>query len=226
MATKNQLISDIILRVTKGKPADDFELEPSQVAFWINLVRDKILKTYLDSKIGNNLGIEDYFVVKEPCKALNEESEPCIDDDKERLYIKLKKEPLNILKDAAIVRIITNEGSYVKKAKITTIDWVNNLEFGKPTEDNVVYYRDGAQKIIIEGIPRAMKDEIEFFVWYMPKEDLLCMSDDEEVTIPGEFLPDLLDEVEKLARRQMYGTGDVTNDGTDDLPDRPDIVNG
>lgn len=222
--TKNQLISDIILRITAGKPSDDLEIEPSQVAFWINIVRDAIVKAYLDDKVEDGLSIDDYFVIPESCKPLNSETDPCIDDDKERIYIRLKREPMDIYKDRAIVRVITNEGSFINKARLSTIDVIHNLNFAKPAINNLVYYRDGKTKLVIEGIPQEMKNVVEILVWYVPKEDILCLDDDDEVSIPNELLPEILQAVEDIARRELHGPEDKKNDGDQDIP--VDVENG
>lgn len=216
--TKNQLISDIILRITAGKPSDDLEIEPSQVAFWINIVRDAIVKAYLDDKVEEGLSIDDYFVIQESCKPLNSETDPSIDDDKERIYIRLKKVPMEVYKDRAVVRVITNEGSFINKGRLSTIDTIHHLNYAKPSITNLVYYRDGKTKLVIEGIPLELRDVVEIIVWYVPKEDLLCLADDDEVSIPNELLPEILQAVEDIARRELYGPEDKENDGDQDIP--------
>lgn len=216
--TKSQLISDIILRVTKGKPADDLELEPKQVEFWINMVLDGLVKDSLDEKIGSNDRIPDFYVVKESCKKLYQETYECVEDDDERIYVELKKPVLEILGDNAVVRVTTNEGTMIHKSRLSTIDFISNMEFAKPSTKNLVYYRDGKQKLVICGIPSSMIDVIEIFAWYVPQTDLECFDDEEELPIPSDLIEELQIRVEEIARRQMYGTGDVENDGQDDLP--------
>lgn len=218
MPTKSQLISDIILRLTKGKPADDFELEPSQVAFWLQLGLDKIVTDTINAHINNYGFVPEFYIINEKCKALNTESLTCVDDDKERLYLRLSKPPLEILGDRAIVRVKTNTGDTTYKARLSTIDFIEKLEFAKPSLDNLVYYRDGSDMLVIKGIPRALRDTVEFFVWYVPQTNLECFGDNEEIPIANYMLPALLDAVEDIARRQMYGSlSDVTNDGLDNI---------
>lgn len=214
--TKNELISDIILRITKGKPSDDLELEPSQVAFWLDLASDTIIKQYLDAKLSEGKNIDDFFVIQESCKPLNNEADPCIDDDEERIYIRLKREPMDLFNDRSIILVKTNEGSYVYKANLNTIDMVRHLEFSKPSTSNIVYYRDGKTKLVIEGIPDSMKAVVEILVWYVPKGNISCLDDDDQVNIPSEILGLIQEAVEDTARRQMLGIQDVANNGLDE----------
>jgi hypothetical protein len=214
--TKNQLISDIILRVTKGLPSDDLELEPSQVAFWINIVSDLVVKEYLDAKLADGKAIDSFFIKQESCKPLNNEADPCIDDDKERIYVRLKQEPMDLYMDKAIVLMKTNEGSYIYKADLSTIDQIGLLEFAKPSTNNLVYYRDGKTKVVIEGIPRSLMSIVEIIVWYVPKQDIECLADTDEVAIPNELIGLVQEGVEDLARRQLFGVQDINNNGVDE----------
>lgn len=217
MSTKTMLISDLMLRLQNGKPSDDYELSRTQAAFWLSNIKDQVIKEYIDTRLEERIAIDDYFFKQESCKAINEESDPCIDEDAERIYIRLKYQPLDLYKDMGVVRLRTSEGSTINKAKINTIDIVGDLEFGKPSVRNLVYYRDGKTKIVIEGIPKGLKDTVEIIVWYIPKEDLLNMNDDDEVRIPSELIPELMERAEELGRRQMSGMEDDINNGLNDI---------
>jgi hypothetical protein len=216
--TKSQLISDIILRVTKGKPADDLELEPKQVAFWIKLVLDAMVSEKINEDLGNNLRVPDFYVVREACKYISKEDLDCVDDDKDRLYVKTSKPVFELLGDRGVIRVKTSEGSTVHKATLSSIDFVEHMEFAKPSQSNLVYYRDGQQKLVIAGIPASMQELVDIIVWYVPDTDIECFGDDEELPIEGELLEELLTRVEMIARRQMFGVADIENDGEDDLP--------
>lgn len=218
MATKNQLVSDIILRISKGKPADDLELEPKQVAFWIGLVLDGLVKDTLDDNLANATRVADFYVIKETCKWLEEETYACIAAGEQKMYVQTSKPVLELINDSAIIRVTTNEGSRVDKSRLSTIDFVEDMEFSKPSIKNLVYYRDGQKKLVICGIPNDLVDVVEIFVWYVPQTNLDCFLDDEELPISSDIIEELQMRVEELARRQMAGFGDVTNDGFDDLP--------
>lgn len=216
--TKNKLISDIILRITKGKPADDLELEPKQVAFWLSIVIESMVKDKLDDSLESGQRVDDFYVLKEGLKTIYSESYSDIDDEDERMYIELNKPAMSLYNDAAIIRVFTNEGSRFDKTRLSTVDYTESMEFSKASTNNLVYYRDGKKKLILLGIPKEMIDVVKVFVWYVPQADIECFDDDEELPIPQDMLEEVQLRVEDLARRQMYGVADIENDGQDDLP--------
>jgi len=215
--TKDQAISDIILRLSGGKPSDDLELERSQVGFWISLARDLVLKKYLDSKLAKGESIDPSFIKRDPAKELNSELDFSSDPECEtRLYIVLDHEPLDLLEDAGVIRVRTNDGSRVDKADISTVDMISEMEFCKPSIENLVYYRQG-KRLVIMGVPLAMKDLIYITTWYVPKEDLECLTDVDEINLSSDLLVAVLDVAEEIGRRQVFGPQDLENDGQQDL---------
>lgn len=216
MATKDQLISDVILRVSGGKPSDDLELERSQVGFWISLARDFVLKKYLDSKISNGETIDPSYVKKLTAKELFSEADFGSDDEQLRLFVNLDHEPLDLIDDSGIVRVITNEGRRVDKTDLENVDMIVEMEFCKPSVENLVFYRQG-KKLIILGVPTEMQDLIYITVWYVPKEDLECLADTDEVNISADLLVSVLEVAEDIGRRQVFGPQDLENDGNQGL---------
>lgn len=217
MSSKNALISDIILRITKSKPSDDLEIEPSQVAFWISKIGNEYIQKYLDKKLENGKSIDPFFYTKESYNFMDKEDDPLIDDDKDRVYITLDSPVLDLYCDNGVVRVFTTSGEKVNKTSLDSVDIVEDLEFAKSSTDNPLYYRDGQDKLVIMGIPYEMRFNLELIVWYVAKLDLECMEDTDEVKIPDEILPIILDEVEVLARREFSGAQDVENNGLDDV---------
>lgn len=216
--TKNKLISDIILRITKSKPADDLELEPKQVAFWLSLVIESMVKDNLDGALESGQRVPDFYVLKEGFKTIYSESYSVVDEEDERLYVELNKPAMSLLNDSAIIRVITNEGSRFDKTRLSTVDFTEDMEFSKASTKNLVYYRDGKKKLVLLGVPRELIDVIKIMVWYVPQADIECFDDDEELPIPQDMLEEVQMRVEEMAKRQMYGAADVENDGEDDLP--------
>lgn len=218
MATKNKLVSDIILRITKSKPADDLELEPKQVEFWLSIVIDSMVKDSLDNLIDSGQRLPDFYVIKEGLKPIYSEAYYSVDDEDERMYVELKKPAMTLNNDLAILRVTTNEGSFFHKTRLTTVDFTESMEFSKASTNNLVYYRDGKKRLILLGVSRELIDVIEIFVWYIPQTDIECFAGDEELPIPQDMIEEIQLRVEDLARRQMYGVADIENDGQDDLP--------
>src|SRR5690348_6439066 len=107
MATKAQLIDDIILRVTKGAPSDDLELEPSQIAFWFDIVAKTMIPDYLNDKIKSGEMIDPEFILIEDNKKAVVEDVTMLESYQDRVYITITKPPMVLRNDAAIIRIIT-----------------------------------------------------------------------------------------------------------------------
>lgn len=214
-ATKDQLISDLILRISGGKPSDDLELERSQVAFWLSQAGNSVVKLYIEKKLSEGEPIDNFLLEKLEEKPLLEES-VLVGDDSARIYIILPKEPIDLVDDSGVVRVRTSEGSRVNKTTVGELDMITEMEFCKPSVENLVYYREN-KKIYLVGIPQSMVPEIGIHVWYVPKLDLECLSETDVVKIPDDLIVTVMETAEQIGRRQTYGPQDLENDGQQDL---------
>jgi hypothetical protein len=215
--TKNELVSDIILRVTRGKPSDDHELEPAQIAYWIDLVGSAILSQYLEKLLASGDTVDRRLIQKESCKALNLEDDACVDDSEDRMYFNICKQPIELTHDAAILRVITNRGQRIDRITLEDLDIINDLTFGKPSIESLRFYRED-QHVIVVGIPQSMINDAEIIVWYVPRISVEALEDTDTVELPDEVLNTIMDEVTKKAVRQQYGFEDIQNDGNQGYP--------
>ena len=69
--TKGQLISDIELRLTKGKPSDDIAIYRNQIAYWLDIERDNILTDILSDSIKKGNDIDPFYVESDLCLSLS-----------------------------------------------------------------------------------------------------------------------------------------------------------
>lgn len=214
-ATKDQLISDLILRISAGKPSDDLELERSQVGFWLTQAGNAVVKAYLEKKLSTGEPIDSFFLERIETKVLITES-ASVGDEPTRVYINLPKEPIELFDDAGVVRVRTSEGSRINKTTLGEFDMISEMEFSRPSIENLVYYREN-KKIVVSGIPEAMVPEIGINVWYVPKLDLECLVEADTVKIPDDLLIAVMEAAEEVGRRQVYGPQDLANDGQQDL---------
>ena len=60
MASLNQLISDIELRLSKGNISDDFTIDRRQIQFWIDSERSRLMDE--KDKASGNTELADYAV--------------------------------------------------------------------------------------------------------------------------------------------------------------------
>lgn len=202
MPTKTQLVSDIILRITQGKPSDDLELEPKQVAFWIDMVLPDLMKETLDQKLISKGGfIDPSYICWEKDIALNVKQ---LAGTRSDFYIDLCHEPINLYRDRAVVRVSTADGDWVDKMKMEEIDNLQMLRFSKPSLKNIKYTRV-KKRLYFFGVTTNTYFLPTFDIAYVPSPSLLDdMADDDNVFIGEDILPRLAEEVEKIARRQVY----------------------
>lgn len=207
---KSKLIDDIILRVTKGKPSDDLELEREQVAHLVDIEGDKLLREFLNEFAGNRLKPPDFYYKREVCKKPIKEEIDCVDDCGSRITFELSQEPINLLGSLEVGRVQTNKGIEVLKTTPGNIGWIKDLPFAKPTKDNLVYYREG-RRLIIEGYSPKNILLSEFLVWYIP--GFAGSQENDSINISDDLVSDLTIKVEEIVRRQMSLVDDLENDG-------------
>ncbi len=194
MATKNQLVSDIILRVTKGKPSDDLELERSQVSFWIDMVLGGFIKTKLDEALKAKDGTIDPTYIK-----IERDVDAKIKDTN-IIYIDLCDEPINLWRDGGVIRVATMDGDWVDKMKMEEIDDLAKLKHSKPSLKNIKYTRV-QERLYIYGLTSDTIHLATFYIAYVPKIKLLeTMEDTDEINVSDDILVQVAVEVEKIAR--------------------------
>lgn len=206
----SKFIDDILLRVKEI--SDDAYLPKEQVAHWLSLYRDALVKEYLDELISKGKALDTFYIEREACLELQEESEECIDDTDERRYVQISKQPMSLLDDKGFVKLTTNEGVMVNRSRLESIEWVNDLPYSKPSCRNLVYYRDN-KKIVIQGTKNT---SVDFIAYYIPSYASQELSDTDEFKIHDSLVPQLMTLVEDVARREIYQRDDTDNQGEDD----------
>lgn len=213
--SKKQLIDDIILRITKGAPSDDFELSPRQIAFWFDLTARAIVPKYLESKLSSNEPISPIMIQIEDDLVGVVENVTMLDQYNDRVYIQTSKQIIDLSDDSGILRVITEEGQKIDRVPIERLDTLNSMTFSKPSRDNMLYSRV-YNRLYIHGLSPKHVGIITFSVTYIPKVELASLTNSDDVRLPDEVIGLISDEVEKIARRQMLGIADIENDAEDD----------
>lgn len=215
--TKQKLLSDIILRVTQGAPSDDLELEPSQVAFWFDLVSGTIVTDYLEKQLKNNESIDPIMIEIEDNKAGIVENVVMLSDCDDRVYITVLKPILDLFSDSGLIRIIDDEGFIVNRVSLDKLDTLNKMTFAKPTRENLLYTRIG-QKIYIHGLNPKHVGLTQFSVFYVPKIDISSLTNSDTIKLPDKLIGIISEAVEAMAMKELYGSSiDLENDAEPDL---------
>lgn len=220
--TREQLISDIILRVTRGKPSDDLELEFSQVAFWIDLLLPGLIKKTLEDKIKKGEMIDPLYLTVEECVDARIKDSSCR-ECQNNVYFDLCDEPLSLSQDRGIVKFsientLADGSDWVDLVSASEVDTLFKLRFSKPSLKNIKAHRVG-KRIYLHGLTSDTYFIPKFNITYIAKPSVLeDLDDDDELKIGEELLAILAEEIEKIARRQMYSSAeDEENNARQDM---------
>lgn len=216
MPSKTELVSDIILRITKGSPSDDLELEPSQVAYWFDIVADKLVADYLNKQIASGYLLDPPMIVIEDDKTATVENVTMLEDCKDRIYITTTKKILDLNNDRGLLRVITEEGIVVNKTSLEGLDTLNAMPFSRANKNNLLYTRVGNNKIYIHGITGKSINIVQFSVSYIPEINITGLADTDIINIPDKLIGMIADVVGEMARNQMNVLPDNESDGEDD----------
>jgi hypothetical protein len=216
--TKEKLISDIILKITQSNPSDDLALEEDQVAYWISLhLNDLIRREIIEEQKKGNM-IPPIYIRRDVVIEPQEESITNVSAFNQRIYIELPEEVVDLPRDGGIVRLLDYDRNLIHKTSVEQLEDLRNLHFAKPSPENPVYYREGKtnNKIFIEGFNTADIDFNPFMCSYIPKQDIISMADGDEVLITDQLVPILRDLCVQEGKEELYGSEpDKENDGVD-----------
>lgn len=211
MATKSKYISDIELRLTKGNPSDDLELERRQIAHWLDIVRDELTAGELTKGSTSPENIDPYLLDVEEFVGVTEETPTIGAVDKQ--FVTLTNSPLRLFKDRGIVKVLGDDNVVINKTFPIQLGVINSLRHSAPSTENMLHYRIG-NKLYILGMDSALILDYGIYVYYVRSYSLSPVGEDDEFKVPPDLVPLMLDEVEAIARRQMQQTDeDIINDG-------------
>jgi len=201
MATKSQIASDIELRLTRGKPSDDLELDRRQIYFWMDSSLDAFVHNELVNSLAKGETLDPSYITKEECKIMIEEIKDCF-DCKPRFYLTITKDVMDLPKDKGIIRVMDTRGVSLKHFEKEQIEMLELLEFARPTQTNQAFYREN-RNIYIEKANKKMIDIVKYHVFYIPANLSVGIDEDDEYPIPTQLLPEFISFIEDIANRQM-----------------------
>ncbi len=213
--TKFKLLSDIQLQLLQGNPSDDSELEFDQLAQWAQYHLHDLIRREIIAELKKGNMPPPIYITRDIGLEMSEENVTDISDSKQRFWIDLSQEVLDLPNDRGIVRVEDYDGNLLMKTSLDQLSMTRDLRFVKPTGNSVLYYRVGT-KVFIEGFNTADVDFNPVIVYYVPKQDILAMGDSDEILISDQLIPVLIDLCVQRGKLQMYGTqADSANDGVD-----------
>lgn len=207
--TKDQFLSDIMLRVTAGKPSDDIELEKRQIAYWLDQVLNSVVKSALDDKLKRGDIIEGTYLYPQYNVDVNIEN----NNGTSIFYLDLDFEPMNLWRDRGIIRVANSDGfGLVNRINFAELDTLANLKLSKPGLKNINYSRIKS-RIILHGLDKDSYAINNFDLVYVPLTkalDLLKPTDN--IYVAEDLIPVIADAIVKIAKEQLSGINDIEND--------------
>ncbi len=212
---KNKLVADIELGILQSAPSDDTELEHDQIAQWINDNLHDLIKREIVQEQQKGRMIPPIYIPREPALELQEESVTGIAAAKQRLYVELENDVIDLPNDAGVVRVLDYDLNLIHKTSVEQLESLRDMRHARPGPNNILYYRQ-ERKIFIEGFNTADIDFNEIIVDYVHKQDVAALDDTDEIIISDQLIPILRNVCIQQGKLQMYGTqADKANDGVD-----------
>lgn len=215
MATKAELIDDIILRITKGAPSDDLEISPRQIGFWFDIEAANVVPKYIAAQLKQNKPISSNLIKIDDDLDGQVEDVAMLNEYSDRVYIETTKPIMDVAGDRGILRIITEEGHVVRHVPLERLDTLNKMRMSRPTRDNMLWSRVN-DKIYIHGLNPKHVNITSFSVAYIPKVDLSDLNPSDEVQLPDEVVSLISEAVYTKAAQQFGILPDIENDSEDD----------
>jgi len=171
MATRNRIIDDVELRLTRGHLTDDLLLTRAQVSHWVDLARDEFVADYLESRMKKGRGADPYYIESEQCLVVAGEDPACETNCYDRYFTTITENVLSFgINDDGMVRVTTSDGLRIEKVNRFELDIIRDMEFSKPSSDKPVFYREG-KKIFILGVSGFKLTTFKIHVYYVETMD-------------------------------------------------------
>jgi hypothetical protein len=218
MATKNEIISDIELRLTRGKVSDDFELDKTQIGYWVDSMRDSVVTDYLNHSLANNDEVDLYYVESEKCNTHLVEDTACDDPSStcwKRRYFDLNYDPLKLSDDRGIVLVTNQVGRKIYRAQHKDLQVLRGMDLSRPNATTLVWFREG-QRMFVDGLPDKSGSDVSVTVYYAKALQGTNPTATTEYLLSTNLIDEVTEEVERIARREMRMDNfeDLVNDGT------------
>lgn len=215
MTTLQELQSDLELRLTRGKPSDDIELDKRQSKHWFVTSRDAMVANDQNARLRAGLDIDKFYLETEECKVLENNNSTCVGEDCfDKYYVDATYDILKLDDDKGLYHVTNHDNIELHQIDHADIDILRSLKFAKPAHDNLTFFREGT-RLYIQGVKKRSKQFVNITVTYIPALQSKTLTDTEQFPIAPDLIAPLLDTVEEIARREMdlRNYEDVTNDG-------------
>lgn len=213
MATINELISDVELRLTRGNISDDFTIDRRQIQFWLDNIRAELIDA--NSKNDAETATSwDSFMVEYPCVKVDIKEADCPDVCDSNTYeLTLPTKVMTLVNDMGIYRVEAQSGKTIQRIRLSEKSRIMNTALSKPSQSNIYYYRVNDKLRFLGGTDNFYKNgSLNLYLIPSSTEGL---SLEDEYPIDKELLRVLLDQAEAIGRRVLSLPEDKANDGSE-----------
>jgi len=209
-ATVEKMISDLELRFTGGKPSDDFEGAREQLRFWIDNANGALLPQWIMKVNGGQ--VPPTLIRRLDCLVVKTESPQCEGGCCTYDYIEFPKNPqgepivpITLLDDRGVIQMYQGVQTIYRLPSPTMLSVMTNLKNGATTP---YFYRIADKLYLFNGVFTSYSRITVMCAF----SDTSSLKDDDVYPTVDDLIPSILDEAEKIGRRQFTST-DLQDDG-------------
>lgn len=211
MATVGKMISDLQLRFSAGKPSDDFEIDWNQMRFWIDNANGVLLPQWI-AKV--NYGIVPASALRRiDCLAVKTETPGCVGGCCSYTYIEFPKNaegkpvvPMTLPDDRGVVMMYRGVQTIYRLPSPTMLSVMTNLKNG---DETMYFYRITDKMYLFNGVYPSYSKITVMGAF----TDTSNLGNDDVYPTVEELIPNILDEAEKIGRRELGTQSDLQDDG-------------
>lgn len=215
--TKDELISDIELRLTQSIPSDDFEVEREQIAHWLDLASNSIVSDLLTNQIRRSGDIDPFYLLSTDLKNVSKENTSGILSDSIRYYIDISD--IDVLSipsesgDRGVYLVKNKSNKILPYIREQDVQWMKDLWFSTPSKNNPMWFREN-DKVFIVGLSDKDYNQSKFRITYVPVIDSSSLNNEDEYPVTSDVLPMISDLAYENGIKELNeGELDLQNDG-------------
>jgi hypothetical protein len=150
-ATKREMVDDIELRLTQGKPSADFEIPKAQIGRWVDVARDKYVTEYIVQtfKFGGVHDVDPLYI-ENATGSLTAVTGIGHKTTLGRDILSIPPQDAGIVQ-VRLIHTATDTYTKVLQTDIFTNDLVEDMEFSSSTLAKPTFYRIG-RALYIKGL--------------------------------------------------------------------------
>lgn len=201
---KGDIISDIELRLTRGKPSDDFETDRRQIAFWMDTIRVQMLVFWIEKN-----DIPPQALTHFDCQVATSNTPTCVVGNcYTKRYITISP-VLQLEDDKGVYRVALQGGKEIDRYRTSAEqDIVKHIRLAKPTNNHPAWYRIDDKLYLLGTLPNA-NVQLDLVL-----SDTGTVTDTQNYPLPDELTNVLIERAVKKGLQQIsQGVLDLTNDG-------------